>query len=777
MLDAAYNLFVKVVSLSAMASVLVLIILALRFLFKDRLKPAWTYLLWIPLVVRLVIPWSPESAFSIYNFLPLAKEPAQTVIISSAQPVTGFIPASGSAGKPLDSDPASDTTGAGFSSNAATTDSMVQADSAIQAGRHSAGQPSEPMGSGWTPLHLLVLVWLGGVMVVLSLTVTVQLRFTLRVRREPEVRSLDIRSLFEDCQRELQVRRPVKLIETKQMDVPALLGVMRPKLLLPTSTLQTLELSGLRHVFLHELAHVKRRDIPLNLLTSLLLALHWFNPLLWYAVGQMKADQEVACDALALTHIEPECHRGYALTLLNLLETTPAPVRLAGAAGISSSKKEMERRIIMITRHKNITAKNTLLGLAVIMVLSGCTLTGAKLNSAPVPEKSAPVASPTAAPTALPATPPTASLAVSPIASPVTSPDKAPSVPGNNGILLAENNGITVTAKPIAGKPLLNEITVAVRSGASRMFLWDVVKDTSRPPRIDEEDVNGDGTKEIIIRIGTGTGTGLSMNDIHVLEAVTMEELPVEDPVDALNQRLNSSITQRNNLTYLSADLDGKHMSGIYDIVNAWERIGFGAIVYYELQDGHIVARMAGSASMSEFPLQVIAVYGKDLTIDSVQMYYNAFTSLPLNETDAKYLMENWLTPASGWTFGKDGGQYTMNFTGVSDDGGNGRSYTINPLTGTVYDTTSGSPLKSFVNREAIELGSITNGSKYLEELYKLLQPILDVEGFEPARKEWISGFFGDGYVFGEVKKEGREFTIKAEVFTGQWEEIADPFK
>lgn len=47
----------------------------------------------------------------------------------------------------------------------------------------------------------------------------------------------------------------------------------------------------------------------------------------------------------------------------------------------------------MITRHKKITAKNTLLGLAVIMLLSGCSLTGAKLNSAPVPEKSTPAAS------------------------------------------------------------------------------------------------------------------------------------------------------------------------------------------------------------------------------------------------------------------------------------------------------------------------------------------------------------------------------------------------
>lgn len=90
MLEAAYNLFVKVVSLSAMASVLTLLILAARFLFKDRLKPAWTYLLWIPLIVRLAIPWAPESAFSIFNLLPLEKELAQTTSIPSMQPMVGI---------------------------------------------------------------------------------------------------------------------------------------------------------------------------------------------------------------------------------------------------------------------------------------------------------------------------------------------------------------------------------------------------------------------------------------------------------------------------------------------------------------------------------------------------------------------------------------------------------------------------------------------------------------------------------------------------------------
>ncbi len=182
---------------------------------------------------------------------------------------------------------------------------------------------------------------------------------------------------------------------------------------------------------------MKRHDILLNLLTGLLLAMHWFNPLLWYAVRQMKEDQEVACDALALKHLEPACHRSYALTLLKLLETLPDPIRLAGTAGISSSKKEMERRIIMITRHKKFTAKSSMLGLAVIMILSGCTLTGAKLNSASAPAMSAPA---------------TFQAEVQ---------DKNTTDSSVKGTLLAEKNGITVSANPTGENTLLHK---AVRS-------------------------------------------------------------------------------------------------------------------------------------------------------------------------------------------------------------------------------------------------------------------------------------------------------------------------
>ena len=57
-----------------------------------------------------------------------------------------------------------------------------------------------------------------------------------------------------------------------------------------------LDLAQLRHVFLHELAHLKRFDIAVGLLTAVVQTVHWFNPLVWLAFRRMRDDREVACD-------------------------------------------------------------------------------------------------------------------------------------------------------------------------------------------------------------------------------------------------------------------------------------------------------------------------------------------------------------------------------------------------------------------------------------------------------------------------------------------------
>ncbi|MBB5034458.1 penicillin-binding transpeptidase domain-containing protein [Prosthecobacter vanneervenii] len=101
--------------------------------------------------------------------------------------------------------------------------------------------------------------------------------------------------MLEQAARELGLRRSPLLLIGPADSVPMVWGVFRPRLLLPQG-FESWPHEKQRGVLLHELAHLKRGD-PLALwLAQWVKALHWFNPLAWLTLRQLRADQERACD-------------------------------------------------------------------------------------------------------------------------------------------------------------------------------------------------------------------------------------------------------------------------------------------------------------------------------------------------------------------------------------------------------------------------------------------------------------------------------------------------
>ena len=123
-----------------------------------------------------------------------------------------------------------------------------------------------------------------------------------KIRHQRPLTDAAVLNLLEDCKQEMRVHTPLAVIQSAAVGGPVLYGFVRPRLLLPADFTESFSSAELRFVFLHEVGHVKRLDIPVNWLTTLALALHWFNPLAWYAFHRMQTDREAACDALALSH-------------------------------------------------------------------------------------------------------------------------------------------------------------------------------------------------------------------------------------------------------------------------------------------------------------------------------------------------------------------------------------------------------------------------------------------------------------------------------------------
>lgn len=230
-------------------------------------------------------------------------------------------------------------------------------------------------------------------------------------------------------------------------------------------------------------------------------------------------------------------------------------------------------------------------------------------------------------------------------------------------VVLGENNGIVITTPVIKESKLQREVTVDLRGDVQKTFLWNVDVDASRSLTIEEVDVNGDGEREIVVNMNAGRGTGISIYEIHILNSNTLKELAVEDPIQALNKRVISSVKHESGKTYVHAELDGKHLSKVYDYEEgAWgKRVGFGSIVYYEVVDGRLRATLDGQASISEFPLQVVVDYGHDLHIANVELHSAYFIETPLNEEDLNVLLQHWL-PNDEWEVKQTDDQYTVTF-------------------------------------------------------------------------------------------------------------------
>jgi beta-lactamase regulating signal transducer with metallopeptidase domain/uncharacterized GH25 family protein len=322
---------------SAQAAVLVLVVLAVQWLFRKQLTSSWRAALWMLVMIRLLLPISLSSGTSIFNLVPSLKAPP---IGASAR--GGQAPGPSSPRSTIAVIQPSFTEIERSQMESATLDAPVIHESISTP---LATTPS-PLRPSWP--KVLLAIWLLGVaslsftVLFFSLKIGHKLRVVSRVSDEATL------NLFAQCREELGITQELQLFETSHLSTPALHGFLRPRLLLPNGFIHSFSSDQLRFVFLHELAHVKRKDIPLNWLMTWLQIAHWFNPFIWLGFARWRVDRELACDALALEAAGQERKTEYGRTILQLLENASRPLAAPGFVGILEDKRQLRERIRMI---------------------------------------------------------------------------------------------------------------------------------------------------------------------------------------------------------------------------------------------------------------------------------------------------------------------------------------------------------------------------------------------------------------------------------------------
>ncbi|MFI4851126.1 MAG: M56 family metallopeptidase [Gimesia chilikensis] len=143
-----------------------------------------------------------------------------------------------------------------------------------------------------------------------------------------------------------------RIAETKELIVPTVVGLFRPLILLPTSMLSGLTPAELELILTHELAHIRRWDMWINLLQRLAETILFFNPGLWYVNRKINLLREFCCDEMTCNYEPCDQHAqrvNYASALLRVLELAhpqhPQTADLASLAVSGASPSEVRRRV------------------------------------------------------------------------------------------------------------------------------------------------------------------------------------------------------------------------------------------------------------------------------------------------------------------------------------------------------------------------------------------------------------------------------------------------
>lgn len=325
-LSATESLFHTVTTLSAKGALLAVITGAVLLMMSKKMSPAWRHGLWMLVFLRLMLPDVAASRWSMTGWLPMAPAIAPVVV----EPVPTTVLNESTSEAPI------------IEPESETTPVTVVSPRAPATTAPAASKPA-PL----TVWQTLSIVWLAGALAVVAAMIVLHVRLWRRVRRDRQGATDEMLRLLRQCSTQMGVRRVPELVITQAVQAPAVFGLVRPSVLLPADL--EVDTASLRLVLLHELAHLRRRDLWVQVIAALAVAVHWFNPLAWWANRRLRAEAELAADACVLRLTEKaEAHR-FGEVLLSFASRAAAGWALwfsaATMLSIAEGRHDLRRRI------------------------------------------------------------------------------------------------------------------------------------------------------------------------------------------------------------------------------------------------------------------------------------------------------------------------------------------------------------------------------------------------------------------------------------------------
>ena len=215
--------------------------------------------------------------------------------------------------------------------------------------------------------YILSGIWLAGMLAMMILVIKSSLRLRTIKKSALPLQNPEVRRLYNRCLNEMKITRNIPVYSTAFLKSPIIVGFLKPCIYLPIHLISDYHESDMRYMLLHELQHYRHKDAIANYLMNFAGVLYWFNPVVWFALREMRNDREIACDTSVLEMLDENDYENYGNTLISFIEKislSPFPF----AASLSGNMKQITRRIINIASYEKPPFIKRLKGLTAFML-------------------------------------------------------------------------------------------------------------------------------------------------------------------------------------------------------------------------------------------------------------------------------------------------------------------------------------------------------------------------------------------------------------------------
>ena len=310
------NEFMKILlSLSVSGTLLLLLILGLKPLYKSRFSKRWQYYIWIIVALRFLLPFTPDTTIVGSLF----EKPGTTVI-------TNEIPTSPNVPAPANTD------------NSKTEP--------IQADRDIAAAMREPFNR----YVCLFFIWSVFALVLFVRKITIYQGFIQYIKAgSTEVSDIKTLNLLSNCEEKLNIKTRVELSRNPLIASPIMIGFFRARIVLPACELDDKELS---YIFVHELIHYKQRDMFYKWLIQIVVCAHWFNPFVYLLEKEVNKSCELSCDEKVISILDDKARREYGDTLISFLQSNNLYKSSLASVTLTEGAEQLKERLGAIMKFK-----------------------------------------------------------------------------------------------------------------------------------------------------------------------------------------------------------------------------------------------------------------------------------------------------------------------------------------------------------------------------------------------------------------------------------------